>query len=472
MFNGELDKLYYDGRNSWGKIRIGDFVALSLLVKTLQFQFKKEIKFFVNDGKKITNKSALQLVSYLKDCFEYSDEIDLEEPTFYGGNIWVYFNYITEFLDFRAKIENFYLDQIDKSRIVVNPVFGSIYNQDRNWSKDLFDKIVDIVQKNNYKPIVTSTSEIYKIIDIDNYSDDIDFVIDDFNHTIKEISRALIYIGGDCGPTHVASAIRKYPEKIIAIYGDKSPKRHNIADDCKKLCINENKMNIPENNELPKLDFSPRPLKSKDFLYKLQSDDNLFNSIEFFLKLESRKEVKKPEYGREKYFKEIEQNLLGRDDINNILEIGMTRKRDYKKDGGSTLLFSYIAQKLDCNFTSIDINMQFKQISKQLLKEHNLYSDNIYLVVDDCFEYCQYIDNIDVLYIDAWDWKYEGCEDKHLELVKLLEPKMNSGCDVFFDDIHDIETFEGKGKKAIPYLLERDYKIIQKGYVFWLRKKD
>lgn len=470
MFNGNLEDVYYDGRNNWGKVRIGDFIALSLLVKSLQFKFKRDIKFLVNDGGKITNERILQLIPYLKDYFEYSNEINLKQPKFYGGNIWVYFNYITEFLDFRPEIKNFYLEEVDKSRIVICPTFGNNYNKDRNWSRGLFNKIINIVKRNKYKPIVVSSSEIHNFIEINDYSG-VDFVLDNLDHTIKEISRSPIYIGGDCGPTHIASAIYQYPQKIIAIYGDHSPKRHGVAPDCKNFCINENKMNIP-NNQLPKLDFSPRPLKSKNLLYKLQSDNKLFEDIELFIKEEFKKEIIKPKYGRENYFQEIEQELLNKENINNILEIGMTRKRNYKSDGGSTLLFSYISRKLNCNFTSIDININFKEVAKQLLKEHNLYSDNIYLVVDDCLEYCQYINSIDVVYIDAWDFKHEKCEDKHLKLVKLLEPKLNQGCDVFFDDIHNTETFEGKGKKAIPYLLEKGYKIIQRGYVFWLRKEN
>lgn len=478
MFNYGLENDVYDGRRSWGNVKIGDMVAISNLIKALRFQFNKKVQLLTNSNHVNTknNSETFKLIKYLDNYFKFEDDIQLDEPP-YSGNIWVYYNYIIDCLDIRCELENKYLDFVNTDKAVINPILSAKYNEDRNWDESLIEKLIRYCKDYEFEDIViTGTSEDFKHIKLNVGDTNIRFVLDDLDETIKEISTSYIYFGGDSGPTHIASSIDKWPKKIVALYGSNSVERHNVAVDCEFICLEQKKIKLPNKNTIPKLDYSPKPLKNKQLFYKLLNE-NFDSKLKDFMCVGDNK-LYIPEYSRKEYFNPL-MKYINESKINNVLEIGMTRKRKCGPDGCSTLLFSYLANQNNFTFTSIDINPANKQITQQLLKEHNLYSDNIYLVIEDVFEYCKYINKIDVLYLDAWDWpkhdekRQKVSEDNHLEIFKLLEKynKLNDKVDVVLDDIHDAKNYTGKGAKLIPYLLDNGFKIINSGYQVWLRKE-
>ena len=83
---------------------------------------------------------------------------------------------------------------------------------------------------------------------------------------------------------------------------------------------------------------------------------------------------------------------------------------------------------------------------------------------------------IDLLYLDAWDYS-EGeaakiSEESHLDAFKIIENSLSDRALILIDDIHDTESFKGKGSLVIPYLLNKGYKILYLGYQCLLSKKE
>ena len=186
--------------------------------------------------------------------------------------------------------------------------------------------------------------------------------------------------------------------------------------------------------------------------------------------------MQKPPYGRKESFDLVEQLLINRNDME-MLEIGMTRNvNGIGGDGYSTPFFSYIANMTKSRFTSIDISEKNKNICINILNKYELLMDNIILIVADALEYLKNWNKaIDFLYLDAWDYTF-GKEEKfaqcHLNAFKLIENYLKPDSLILIDDILNHQTYEGKGKYLIPYMLNNHYKLIYKGYQYLFKKNN
>lgn len=157
-----------------------------------------------------------------------------------------------------------------------------------------------------------------------------------------------------------------------------------------------------------------------------------------------------------------------------ILEIGMTRaKGNWGGDGYSTIIFGYMAAQLNGTLISIDIKSEALLVTSAILREYDIPAKNILLVCADALEYFKRTEfkKVDLLYLDAWDYKgdeqeREASADCHLEALKAVERYLVKGSMVLIDDIMNPITLEGKGKKVIPYMLDNGYTLIYKGYQF------
>ena len=56
----------------------------------------------------------------------------------------------------------------------------------------------------------------------------------------------------------------------------------------------------------------------------------------------------------------------------------------------------------------------------------------------------------------------ENCWKMHLECAKILAKKMKSGSYIFFDDVYvGAPYWNGKGKTAIPFLLDNGFELVE-----------
>lgn len=183
--------------------------------------------------------------------------------------------------------------------------------------------------------------------------------------------------------------------------------------------------------------------------------------------------MEKPPYGRVSFFDEILKLMTQRDENDHtIVEIGMTRTIDnWEGDGYSTPLFAWFINKYGGRLISIDILPEAVTTCSNIIKSYDIPFDNIFLISGDGLSFFDNFNfEIDLLYLDAWDWhdpeeEKIDSEKKHLLCFQKAEKYLKSGGYIMIDDIFDTKTWKGKGKQLIPYLLENNYKQILTGYI-------
>jgi len=192
--------------------------------------------------------------------------------------------------------------------------------------------------------------------------------------------------------------------------------------------------------------------------------------------MNNEKKISKPPYGRTESFDLIFEFLSFKKNMQ-FLEIGMTKNsktENINGEGYSTPYISWVAYKTNSKFTSIDIEEVCKFICERILRSFNLLNDNIELITADALEYLKGWDkNIDFIYLDAWDYtkgNEESSAMNHLKVFQLIEKWLNKDAYILIDDIINHDTYEGKGKYLIPYLLKNNYELVYSGYQYLFKK--
>lgn len=154
-----------------------------------------------------------------------------------------------------------------------------------------------------------------------------------------------------------------------------------------------------------------------------------------------------------------------------LVEIGCTRN---EKEQDSTLHLANFCNENNMKFITIDVNPEYIEYNRKRLNEINSNFEAIVSKGEDFLE--KYESKIDFLYLDGFDFyheyhsqerkdnykKYlnqeitnENCWNMHLECVKNCNLS-NIGTICINNVMND---YSGKGKLAIPYLLENNYKL-------------
>ena len=199
-------------------------------------------------------------------------------------------------------------------------------------------------------------------------------------------------------------------------------------------------------------------------------------------------------YGSHYYFwKYIKENNIELTD-KNFLEIGCARQVDYRNERYWEIFDSsgfYYNKSKDYKFNFITVDMD--EVNTKMLKER---LPDINVVTDTGENFTEhYDDKLDFLYLDAFDYEKdthsndrrdryrevmdkeitnEQCWKMHLDCCKNLISKLNENALVCFDDVFDNEVFDGKGRTAIPFLLDNGFEEVlykENPGVLILRKK-
>lgn len=183
-----------------------------------------------------------------------------------------------------------------------------------------------------------------------------------------------------------------------------------------------------------------------------------------------------PPTGRKELLKVLD--MLPPDPV--IVEVGMTRQEgNWQGDGYSTPLFAWYVEKNGGKFYSVDIDPEAVMISKKIMSYYGIEGKNTFLICADAFSFFSNspVRKIDCLYLDVWDYigDQEAKNDsakKHLELFKMIYDGfcLSPNALVVIDDVFNQDTFEGKGKFVVPYMIDLGYEIVEKGYQIILRK--
>jgi SAM-dependent methyltransferase len=173
----------------------------------------------------------------------------------------------------------------------------------------------------------------------------------------------------------------------------------------------------------------------------------------------------KPETGRNTSFLKVIEILeeTYKEPIN-IVETGCIRNTtDESKfgDGWSTLNWEYYAKKTNSKVYVVDINQEHIEKSKQIVPESEL----VKYTKQDSIEYLQNFDKkIDFLFVDSFDYCGDAanilaCHNHSLNEVIAAWDKLNEHCFILIDDVFN-DSWDGKGKFSIPYLLNNGFQLV------------
>jgi hypothetical protein len=175
--------------------------------------------------------------------------------------------------------------------------------------------------------------------------------------------------------------------------------------------------------------------------------------------------VEKPVTGRNGSFSrviEILENTYSQPIT--IVETGCIRNVTEESkfgDGWSTLNWQYYAEKTGSKVYVVDIDENHINQSKKIVPP----SDLVEYTKDDSVHYLQNFDKkIDLLFLDSFDYcgdeeNIRACHNHSLNEVKAAWDKLNDHCFILIDDVFD-NSWEGKGKLTIPYLLSNGFELV------------
>jgi len=162
----------------------------------------------------------------------------------------------------------------------------------------------------------------------------------------------------------------------------------------------------------------------------------------------------------------------------NIVEIGVSRYEANLSDGDSSSIWGWFVGKYSGSYSGCDTSKDnLKNCEKTLRKYIGTETDRsntVTLTNKDGLEFLKnYNKPIDLLYLDTIDFVKGSYESGlyHLQLTLAAIEKISVGGYLMFDDTMNVDTFEGKGELAIPYLLGSNrFTLIHKGYQFIFRR--
>lgn len=160
------------------------------------------------------------------------------------------------------------------------------------------------------------------------------------------------------------------------------------------------------------------------------------------------------------------KELFKRFDFNpiNIVETGCIRNPNDSCDGWGTFLWRRWADESKSFVYSVDNNSHHLFNCMNVVK----YSPRVFYIHNDSVEFLKNLPSsfsIQFLFLDSYD--YVGDEhnkrlaaEHQLNEIQAAEKNLSHNSLILIDDIFNTSSFQGKGELAIPYLLNKNWKII------------
>lgn len=148
-----------------------------------------------------------------------------------------------------------------------------------------------------------------------------------------------------------------------------------------------------------------------------------------------------------------------------LVETGTSRDGDknFKGDGGSTIIFADWAANNNAMLYSVDID---PDAVKNSVEATQIYGNHVQVVCSDSIVFLENFDKpIDFLYLDSFDFDFSNpptSQEHHLKEIKAAYNKLHEYSIVMIDDCNLPEG--GKGKLVIQYLTSKGWQIFQNEY--------
>lgn len=267
-----IEQSVLDVYNEFGCIRKGDLVALCQFIEAIRKQYNPKFKVYLSPHH--------CLGGYLLPFKDYLATEASYKTVPYRGNLWFYSDYLYKRFNITPLIRNPHHQRDGK--VVIAPVFDAQYNEDRNWSFRLAERILDWCLEHNYHTRIIGTASVRQILNQSKYSDDL-FILDDVKQSIAEVRSCEYFIGGDSGFTHFAGAIDGAANSILALYGNLTTNRHQaITYQMREYFL---KYYLEDANKLFDItcNYFPKPHHEKRCMIQLLDRNRNFNKIEQLL---------------------------------------------------------------------------------------------------------------------------------------------------------------------------------------------
>lgn len=147
-----------------------------------------------------------------------------------------------------------------------------------------------------------------------------------------------------------------------------------------------------------------------------------------------------------------------------IVETGCIRNTTEESkfgDGWSTLNWEYYCKRTNSVVYVVDIDERHLSKAKEIVPE----SEFVHYTKQDSIQYLKQFDKqIDLLFLDSYDYvgpeeNIIACHNHCLNEVLAAWDKLNTHCYVLIDDVFN-NAWDGKGKLAIPYLLNNGFQLV------------
>jgi hypothetical protein len=170
--------------------------------------------------------------------------------------------------------------------------------------------------------------------------------------------------------------------------------------------------------------------------------------------------------GRAKSFERIKDLIKGKKI--NIVETGSVRgleEHSRMGDGWSTYHWLEHANNTESNVWTVDIHQHAINLTNSLKSDYFPNVKTFTAVTSDSLQFLQDFDQpIDLLFLDSYDYcgpeeNIIKCHQHSLSELKFAWNKLSPDCFILIDDVFN-ESWDGKGKLSIPYLLENGFELV------------
>ncbi|MGI9551177.1 MAG: class I SAM-dependent methyltransferase [Aurantibacter sp.] len=169
--------------------------------------------------------------------------------------------------------------------------------------------------------------------------------------------------------------------------------------------------------------------------------------------------------------------LLDKTRAKAIIETGTSRSglQGAKGDGAATIVFGKWAQENGAFMHSVDISEDSVKGSQVEVDAQGL-EEHVKVYLSDSLEFLKnFNQQVDFLYLDSYDYSRDTAvqiksQEHHLEEFKAIESRLHKNTIVLIDDCRLPNG--GKGKMAVKYMLENNWKILIDAYQILLVRKD
>lgn len=194
--------------NTFGTIRNGDMIGVANVLEHIRkTNNNPNIEFHFKPGSISTDthcQTFFEIMLRMTDHFTL--DVGTESLPWSRVNVW-------DYRDISGDLVKIHNDSKIEKKIVVFPLFDAPYNTYRNWTQEVYLKILQVYSQEeyeDYEKIICMKGEFTESCPFVGWRYSTNFVQNYYHITTAEI-----FVGGDTGSSHFAWALDRGPKELI-----------------------------------------------------------------------------------------------------------------------------------------------------------------------------------------------------------------------------------------------------------------